>query len=506
MDAIVLVGFIAYFIVVLLVGFYFYNKSHGIKDYVLGGRKLNPYVAALSAQASDMSGWLLLGLPGSIYLAGVGQAWIGIGLAIGSYLAWLFVAKRLRHYSKKANDSITLSQYFSNRFGDSKNYLKTLSAIVIIVFFVPYVASGFVSAGNVLLMIFPEFDYTMAMLVGVVVIIAYTVLGGFKAICWTDVLQALLMLVAIIIVPLAAMGNLGGWDHVVSTIESSPGFSGFFDFFKNADGTTIGALSIISSLAWGLGYSGMPHILVRYMALEDPKEARAARRVGTGWIIVALAFAILVGIVGQAYHPGFTTKAEAQTIFIVMVAGLFAPIIMGVLYSALMAAVMSTADSQLLVASAAVTNDLVSLTNKEYSEEKLMWMSRIVVIVVAIIAAVLAWDPNSSIMDLVSYAWAGFGAAFGPVVLLSLFWKRSNGYGALAGMLTGFIVVIFWNTFMVAGGVFDYHFIDTGLYELVPGFFLALIVMIIVSLATAEPSKEIQEQFDEVSNETDGFF
>ena len=505
MDFQILVGFIAYFVIVLLVGFYFYNKSHGMKDYVLGGRKLNPYVAALSAQASDMSGWLLLGLPGSIYLFGIGQAWIGIGLAIGSYLAWLFVAKRLRNYSHKAGDSITLSQYFSNRFRDEKNILKTMSAIVILVFFVPYVASGFVSAGNILNSFVTELDYTMCMLVGVVVIIAYTVLGGFKAICWTDVLQAMLMLVAIIVVPLAAIGSLGGWDQVAA-ITDAPAFSGFLDFFKNADGSTIAAMSIISSLAWGLGYFGMPHILVRYMALEDAKEAKVARRVGTVWIIVALAFAILVGVVGQAYHPGFTTKAEAQTVFIVMVGGLFAPIIMGILYSALMAAVMSTSDSQLLVASAAVTNDLMSLSKKKYSDNALMWMSRAVVIVIAIIAAIIALDPNSSIMDLVSFAWAGFGAAFGPVVLLSLYWKKSNGKGAFAGMVVGFITTILWNTFLSADSVLKCCVYNTGLYELVPGFLFAVIAMVAVSLVTGGATEEIEKEFDEVDAESKGLF
>ncbi len=504
MDIQVLVGFIAYFVIVLLVGFYFYNRSHGIKDYVLGGRKLNPYVAALSAQASDMSGWLLLGLPGSIYLMGIGQAWIGIGLAIGSYLAWLFVAKRLRNYSHKAGDSITLSQYFSNRFKDGTNLLKTMSAIVIIVFFVPYVASGFVSAGNIL-MSFVELDYVYCMLIGVVVIIAYTVLGGFKAICWTDVLQAMLMLVAIVIVPLAALGEIGGWEKVAAITEQ-PGFAGFLDFFKNADGSTIAAMSIISSLAWGLGYFGMPHILVRYMALEDAKEAKVARRVGTGWIIVALTFAILVGVVGQAYHPGFTTKAEAQTIFIVMVGGLFAPIIMGILYSALMAAVMSTSDSQLLVASAAVTNDLMSLSKKQYSDTTLMWMSRAVVIIIAVIAAAIALDPTSSIMDLVSFAWAGFGAAFGPVVLLSLYWKKSNAKGAFAGMVVGFLTTILWNTFLSADSVLKCCVYNTGLYELVPGFLFAIIAMMAVSIMTGGASEDIEKEFDEVDAESEGFF
>ncbi len=504
MDFLVLVGFIAYFVIVLLVGFYFYNKSHGMKDYLLGGRKLNPYVAALSAQASDMSGWLLLGLPGSIYLYGVGQAWIGIGLAIGSYLAWLFVAKRLRNYSHKAGDSITLSQYFSNRFRDQKNILKTMSAIVIIVFFVPYVASGFVSAGAIF-QSFVGIDYVYCMLIGVIIIISYTVLGGFKAICWTDVLQAMLMLVAIIVVPLAAIGHLGGWDQVAA-ITDSPAFSGFLDFFKNADGTTLAAMSIISSLAWGLGYFGMPHILVRYMALEDAKEAKVARRVGTGWIIVALAFAILVGVVGQAYHPGFTTKSDAQTIFIVMVGDMFAPIIMGILYSALMAAVMSTSDSQLLVTSAAVTNDLMSLSKKTYSDVALMWMSRAVVIIVAVIAAIIALDPESSIMDLVSFAWAGFGAAFGPVVLLSLYWKKSNGNGAFAGMLVGFFTSILWNTFLSADSVLKCCVYNTGLYELVPGFLFALIAMMAVSIMTGGPSEEIQQEYDEVDAESAGLF
>ena len=498
----VVFGFVLYFVVVLLIGFYFYNKSHGMNDYLLGGRKLNPYVAALSAQASDMSGWLLLGLPGSIYLFGIGEAWIGIGLAIGSYLAWLLVAKRLRHYSLKVGNSITVSEYFSNRFKENKGYLKTFSAIVILVFFTIYVASGFVSGGVVLQTIFPELNYRLAMIIGVAIIIAYTVLGGFKAICWTDVIQAMLMLLAIIVVPLAAMGELGGWSAIQDALSSSHvGFDGFLDITKSG-GKTLGIIAILSSVAWGFGYFGMPHILVRYMALEDPKEAKIARRVGTLWIVIALSFAIFVGVVGRAYVPGLTTAAEAQTVFVIMVGGVTAAIISGLLYSALMAAVMSTADSQLLVASAAVTNDLTSFMENKPSDEKLMWISRGVVVVIAILAALLALDENSSIMDLVSYAWAGFGAAFGPVILLSIYWKRANAHGALAAMITGFATVILWNTFLKAGGVISGLCIyDTGIYELLPGFIFAMIVMVVVSLITEPPSQEMMTEFDEVEKE-----
>ncbi len=500
MDLMVLFGFVVYFVVVLLVGYYFYNKSRGLSDYILGGRELNPYVAALSAQASDMSGWLLLGLPGAIYLYGIGQMWIGVGLAIGSYLAWLLVAKRLRNYTFKTKDSITLSEYFSNRFRDENNYLRTLSAIVILVFFTFYVASGFVACGNVFQSIFPDVSYTVAMLVGVCVVVAYTVLGGFKAICWTDFLQAMLMLVAVVVVPLAAMGQLGGWGNVEMTLNNLG--SGFLDPFQS-EGLPLGVIAIVSSLAWGLGYFGMPHILVRYMAIEKPRDIKVSRRVATCWIIIALFFAILIGVVGRAYAPNLSNP---ETVFIVMVAGVFAPLLMGILYSALMAAVMSTADSQLLVASAAVTNDLYRLSkNKEHTQEKLMWVSRIVVIVVAAVAAIMALDKNGGIMDLVSYAWAGFGAAFGPVVLLSLFWKRSNGKGAFAAMLVGFMTIILWNTFLVSGGVIaggSWCIYNTGVYELLPGFVLAFITMVVVSLLTEEPTKEMYEEFDEVVAET----
>ncbi len=509
MDFGIIIAFILYFVVVLGIGYYFYNRTHNMEDYVLGGRELNPYVSAMSAQASDMSGWLLLGLPGSIYLCGIGKIWIGIGLAIGSYLAWLFIAKRLRIYSEKCGNALTVPEFFSNRFRDEKGHLRLLSSIVILVFFTFYVTSGFVAGGNVFIAIFGnDIDYHVAVWITAAIIIVYTFMGGFKAVCWTDFVQALLMLVAVIVVPLAALGEIdGGWDHMISFVNSE--VDNFTNIFY-VSGEPIGAIALLSCLAWGLGYFGMPHIIIRYMAIKKPEEVKIARRVGTAWIIVALTGAALIGMVGCAYAPGMTTSANAQTVFLIMVGGIFTSVIAGILYAALMAAVMSTADSQLLVASSAVTNDLYSKFSKnEASDEKLMWISRGVVVAVAIIAAIFAMDKESSIMSIVEFAWGGFGAAFGPIMILALFWKRINAKGALAGMLTGFVVDVIWNTFFTAGGIIpgllkvDWCLVDTGLYELLPAFVLALIMAVIVSLLTEEPSEEMQKEFDEA---TEGSF
>ncbi len=498
-QIVILVGFAIYFTIMMGIGYYFYKKSKNMSDYLLGGRTLGPYVSALSAQASDMSGWLLLGLPGSIYAGGLGGVWVGIGLAIGSYLAWLIVAKRIRVYSKKAGDSITLSEFFSNRFKDTKGLLRTVSAIIILVVFTVYVASGFVAGGNVFMAIFDGVDYTAAMLIGAAVIVVYTFLGGFKAVCWTDFLQGMLMLVAIVIVPLAAIGELGGWDNV-SGILNDVGKDFLNIFYLN--GEPLAGIAIISSLAWGLGYFGMPHIIVRYMAIEKPNDIKVARRISLLWITIALTFACLMGLVARAYNGDI---ANPETAFIVLVGAMFAPIIMGILYSALMAAIMSTADSQLLVVSSAVVNDIYSkYTSKDLSENQLMWISRGIVVVVAVIAALLALDSNGSIMSLVSYAWAGFGAAFGPIVLLSLFWRRFNNKGAVAGMIVGFVTIVLWNTFLVSGGIIGSGSLclyNTGIYELLPGFIFAMITAIVVSLLTEEPSQEVYDEFDAVEAE-----
>ncbi len=490
LDITVLVAFILYFILVLLIGFFFYKRSHSMEDYILGGRQMNPYVTALSAQASDMSSWLLMGLPGAVMLMGLGEAWIGIGLAIGSYLSWLFVAKKLRKHSVVSGNALTMPEFFSNRFRDEKGYLRLIASIIILFFFIIYVASGFKGCGTILTTVFPELSITIAMLIGAVIIIAYTFMGGYKAVCWTDFVQGLLMLVAVVVVPMAAMGHLGGWGEVEAAINSI-GVENFLDLFWDG-GKPLSALAIISLLAWAFGYFGMPHIVVRYMSIRNPEEVKVARRVSLIWIVIALTAAILIGIVGRAYYVtvyGPIGDFDTEHIFILMAGDMFIPIVAGLLYAAVMAAIMSTADSQLLVASSSITNDLLGKSKKyNFSDSQLMWISRAVVIAVAVVAVVLALFGGNNIMGLVSYAWAGFGAAFGPLMILSLYWKRMNLSGALASMIVGFATVILWNTFLTG---------PTGIYELLPGFIFSMIAGIVVSLLTAPPSEEIQKEFDE---------
>ncbi len=513
MEIWMIVAFVAYFIVIIGVGMYFYNRSAKMNEYFLADRGLNPYVVALSAQASDMSGWLLMGLPGSILLAGVGEVWTGIGLAIGTYLAWLVIAKRLRVYSEKANNSITISEYFSNRFKDQATLLRILCGIIILVFFTVYVASAFVAGGNTLLAIFPEGEYKMLMLVGAVIVIIYTFLGGFKAVCWTDFFQGLLMLVAVIIIPLSLTDQLGGVHEATEAIKAiagtDPGFS--LDFIS------CGWIAIVSGLAWGLGYFGMPHIAVRYMSIKNPDEIRISRRVATVWVVISLACACMIGLIGRAWAASEGLIAADGTlidgfnnelIFIKAVNTIWAvsvPALAGVLFAALMAAVMSTSDSQLLVASSAVSNDIYKhFKGKDVAEEKLVWISRAIIIVIAIVAALIALDPESSIMNLVSFAWGGFGAAFGPLMILSLFWKRTNGKGAVAGILTGFLTVVLWNTFFRSGIITKQFIMDTpvtGLYELLPGFVFAFIAIVVVSLLTGKPDEESDATFDAVDEE-----
>ena len=493
MDLMVLVAFIVYFIFVLGIGYYFYNKSHNMEDYFLGGRSMNPYVAAMSAQASDMSSWLLMGLPGAVLLLGLGEAWIGIGLAIGSYLSWLFVAKKLRVHSEVSGNALTMPEFFSNRFKDEKGILRMVAAVIILFFFVVYVASGFKGCGVVFQAVFPEVGLEIAMIIGAIIIIAYTFMGGFKAVAWTDFFQALLMVIAIIAVPLATIGHTsGGWDAIHAGLDGLG--TEFLNIFYDG-GTAMGIIGIISLMAWAFGYFGMPHIVVRYMSIRDPKEVKVARRVSLIWIVLALSFAILVGVVGRGYlivqYGGIPEGFDAEHIFLFLGDEMFPALICGVLYAAILAAVMSTADSQLLVASSSITNDILGKTEwakkQENVESKLMWIARGIVIVIAILAIILALYGGSNIMGLVSYAWAGFGAAFGPLMILSLYWKRMNYYGALASMFVGFLTVILWNMFLAG---------PTGVYELLPGFIFSLIAGIIVSLATKPPSDDIVEEFE----------
>ena len=513
MEIWMIVAFVAYFVVIIGVGMYFYNRSAKMHEYFLADRGLNPYVVALSAQASDMSGWLLMGLPGSILLAGVGEIWTGIGLAIGTYLAWLVVAKRLRVYSEKADNSITISEYFSNRFKEHATIIRILCGIIILVFFTVYVASAFVAGGNTLLAIFPEGEYKMLMLVGAGIVILYTFLGGFKAVCWTDFFQGLLMLVAVIIIPLALTGQLGGIEDAANSLKAISGADPNFSL----DFISCGWIAIVSGLAWGLGYFGMPHIAVRYMSINNPEEIKISRRVATIWVVISLACACLIGLVGRAWavQEGLITESgdlvggfNPELIFIEAVNSIWAvsvPALAGVLFAALMAAVMSTSDSQLLVASSAVSNDIYKhFKGKDVSDTKLVWISRFIIIVIAIVAAYIAMDPESSIMNLVSFAWGGFGAAFGPLMILSLFWKRTNGKGAIAGILTGFVTVVLWNTFLRSGIITQKYIMDTpvtGVYELLPAFILAFIAIVVVSLLTGKPDEESFAKFKEVDAE-----
>ncbi|MDR3206591.1 MAG: sodium/proline symporter, partial [Candidatus Methanoplasma sp.] len=338
--------FIVYFAIVLTVGFYFYKRSESMSDYFLGGRSMNPYVTALSAQASDMSSWLLMGLPGAVILFGLGEAWIGIGLAIGSYLSWLFVAKRLRKHSVVAGDSTTVPEFFSNRYNDRKGILRIMSAVIILFFFTIYVASGFKGCGLILNTVVPDISLEIAMLVGAVIIIGYTFMGGFKAVCWTDFFQGMLMLVAVVAVPLAAISALGGWDGVVANLDSVAFISGADEFLNifHDGGTALAAVTVLSLLAWGMGYFGMPHIVVRYMAIRHPDEIKISRRVSLIWIVIALTAAILIGIIGRAYFPttDFAADGTAEQIFISLAGALFTPLVAGVLFAAVMAAIMST--------------------------------------------------------------------------------------------------------------------------------------------------------------------
>ena len=490
MDWGILVAFIAYLVVMLGVGVYFFRKSRNMKDYFLGGRELNPWVTALSAQASDMSGWLLMGLPAAAYIGGISGAWIAVGLALGTYLNWKIAAKRLRKFTSVAGDSITIPQYLQNRFASKSAVVRCICAVIIFVFFLIYTASGF-SAGATLFQHIFHIDYTVAVTIGALVIIAYTFLGGFKAVCWTDFIQGIMMFLAIVIVPVVAAFSTAGLS--LETLGSYNNGT-FLNLFADGSGA-LPVIGIISSLAWGLGYFGMPHILVRFMAIKNSDMIKKSRIIAMVWVAITLICSVLVGILGYAYLTGqgavpYADAKAAEVIFMELVVKLAPGFLAGILLSAILAAVMSTADSQLLVTASAVSNDFYkALIRKKASEKELMWVSRISVIVIAVIAYIIALDPNNSVMGLVSYAWAGFGAAFGPVILLSLFWKRMTMKGAVAGMVSGGAMVLLWENIPALAG--------TGLYSIVPGFALALILVVAVSLLDKKPSAEVEAMFED---------
>lgn len=486
----ILISFALYLFFMMLIGWIFYKRTKNLSDYILGGRGLNSWVTSMSAQASDMSGWLLLGLPGAAYLAGMEAAWIAIGLAVGTYFNWRFVAKRLRKYTEIAGDSITLPDYFENRFRDESKVLRIVSALFILIFFLIYTSSGFVAGAKLFSTVF-DLSYQVALLIGALVIIIYTFLGGFMAVCWTDFFQGLIMFFAVIVVPTAAIIRLGGFGAASTSLkEISPEL---LDMFSNMEGGPLPLIVIISSAAWGLGYFGQPHILARFMAIKSSAKIKQARLIAMIWVVISLACAVAVGVLGRAYFK--TTPLETgaeETIFMVMVNALVNPVIAGVLLAAILAAIMSTADSQLLVTSSAITRDFYKvLLRKKAGDKELVWVSRLAVVGVAVIAYIIGLDPESSVLRLVAYAWGGFGATFGPLVILSLFWKRMTLKGALGGILVGGITVIVWK--QLSGGIFD-------LYEIVPGFILSVITIITVSLIDKKPSREITDEFDRVGN------
>ena len=485
------------------------KRTNNSEDYFLGGRGLGGWVAALSAQASDMSGWLLMGLPGAIYAMGTGQAWIAIGLFLGTVFNWVCISSRLRRYTIKANNSLTLPAYFENPFRDNKKILLLISSIVIVIFFLVYTASALAAGGKLFNSVF-GLDYHIALAIGAGVILLYTFMGGFMAVCVTDFVQGTLMLVGLMIVPIAAFFILGGGDGVAQVINESGvvgGASSYLNLFTNGE-RPYTFVEIFSQLAWGLGYCGMPHILTRFMAIKNQKELRKSRVIAIIWVMISLGCACMLGIVGRAFlFPtilGTEGTASTENVFIEMIIKMFTetyslPFIGGLFLCGILAAIMSTADSQLLVTASAVSKDLYKdVLRPETDEKKVLAVSRWTVAIVAILAFIIAWDPDNSIMGLVSNAWAGLGAAFGPIVLMSLFWRRANLTGAVAGIISGGLTVIIWDYIPLAGG--QTLGVATGLYSLAVGFVVSCLCIVIFSLATKAPAQEILDEFDSVKN------
>ncbi|MCD7744492.1 MAG: sodium/proline symporter [Lachnospiraceae bacterium] len=502
-SILILVTIIVYLVGVVGIGVRFSKTNRSTGDFYLGGRKLGPLVTAMSAEASDMSSWLLMGLPGVALLSGVPEAvWTAIGLAVGTYLNWLIVAKRIRHYSSRI-DATTIPEFFSKRFHDEQHILSLIAAVVIVVFFVPYTASGFNACGTLFSSLFGV-NYLTAMLISAVVITVYTTLGGFLAASTSDFVQSVVMTIALIVVVFFGISTAGGWSAVVSNAQSLPGYLNLTQGYDAATGAaaSYGPLTIVSTVAWGLGYFGMPHILLRFMAVEDPKKLTLSRRVATVWVVISMGVAVLIGIIGNAMISAGALEAlsssDSQRIVIkiaelISTHGVLPAIVAGVILSGIMAATMSTADSQLLAASSSVSQDIVRDTlGIKLSDKMSIVIARCTVVVIAVIAMI--WARNEgSVFTIVSFAWAGFGAAFGPVVLLALFWKRSNKWGAIAGMVVGGAMVFIWKYGVrPMGGLLD-------IYELLPAFLLAIAADIIVSLVTAAPDASIEKEFDEVA-------
>lgn len=502
-------AFVFYFLAILSIGIYFFvkSKAQSEKDYFLGGRNMGGWVSALSAGASDMSAWVLMGLPGAIYMSGLSQIWISVGLIGGTLIAWIFIAPKLRRFAIKADDSITVPQFLSNRFKSKSPILRVSCAVIFVVGYCLYAASSVYACGELFHMLVPTISMDIGMIIMTIVIVAYTLLGGFNAVCWTDFLQGMLMLVALLSLPLIAFIILK------TTGTTNPGVTP--DNFYNILGGSFGwesVASILTGLSWGLGYLGMPHILVRYMAIKSEKEMKKSRIIGSVWTFLILLAATFLGIVAREFL-GNTAEGEKERVFVNIVRAIFNPgalaIIGGLLISAIIAASMSTADSQLLASSSSFASDIYKTTiNKKATEKQLLWVGRLAVIVVTALALGIAllvyYLKIGSIMQLVSAAWSIFGAAFGPTIVLALFWRRFNEKGAIAGIITGFIVSILW---MVLFNLEYYGFsslaFNTKIYELLPGFVISLVVAIVVSKCTKKPSEEVLKLFDSVSNKSE---
>lgn len=506
----IMITMIAYMAVVIIIGIAFAKKANKNTDsYFLGGRSLGPWVTAMSAEASDMSGWLLMGLPGVAYWCGISDAaWTAIGLAVGTYINWLITSKRLRRYSEKA-DAITLPEFFSNRFHEKSKVIMTVAALFILIFFTVYAASCLVTCGKLFSTLF-GFDYVPMMIVGAVFVLIYTIIGGFLAESASDFMQSIVMIIALAVIVIAGTAAAGGLDAVVDNAKSIPGFFEFFGIATpvTVDGVqqsvngqplfgeagTYGILSIVSCLAWGLGYFGMPQVLLRFMAIRSEKQLNSSRRIATVWCVISLIVAVFIGVIGRTLYPtALTTSAESENVFILLSTNLLPPILAGLVMAGILAATISSSDSYLLIAASAFSKNIFQgLIHKKASDKQVMIISRITLLVITAIAIIIALDEDSVIFTIVSFAWAGFGATFGPLMLFSLFWKRINKWGAIAGMIGGGVMVFVWNlAIRPLGGVWD-------VYELLPAFIFSCICIVVVSLLTPAPSKEIQEEFEEV--------
>lgn len=473
----------------MAIGVYYYRRTRNMSDYFLGNRKLGAWVTSLSAEASDMSGWMLMGVPGFAYLAGLNAGWIAVGIALGTWANWHFLAARLRKYTELAHNSLTLPEFLENRFEDKSGLLRMIPAIFILIFFVIYTSSGFVSAGRLFETVF-GMDYQYAVFIGAGSVVFYTLIGGFLAVSRTDFIQGVMMFFAILVVPITAAMESGGFVTVVNAIADIQ--HSMLEPLTKPDGSMMGIIELVSLLAWGIGYFGQPHILVRFMAISSSKEIKPATNIAMTWVVLSLAAAVAVGMVGRVFLTEPLVGTESETVFLVMTNIMFPPVVTGLILSAVLAAIMSTASSQLLVAASAFAQDFYhTIIRKDADQKELVWISRASVLVIASLAIFLALNPNSFILDMVAYAWAGFGAAFGPAILMSLFWRRTTRNGTIAGIIVGGVTVLVWK-----------QFAWLGLYEIVPGFLFSLAAIYIVSMLDKEPAKEITDTFDAVGRST----